>query len=377
MGSRKRVLALLAMLAVAPAGARAAMPVGIYPFRVPGLSAAQRADLQALLEAGLISAARRGVLHPRSPVGLPTSCGDTPSDICLATISRDGLVLAGRGEIRGNVILIAAALWDRNGAHTREVRFVVDLVIQNLRPLNEALAELEIEIEPDGTIAGSAKTPPPARDPRAPAAAAGAPALGLAISGATAPPPGAPGGAARAAPQPPPPSPSTAAPIAALHREQVIAPVTPPPPAAAPKPPPAPATQKQLAAIPLPPPPKLPPAIKATPVDVSAPPKAPAVWKRQAGPLFTFVGAGLVVAGGAVALSNRALAHDLDQKYANGELTPSDAASYDRVKQNNTVSAVLLGAGAVTLGAGTYLWITAPPAGAKGSVAMVGAGGSF
>jgi hypothetical protein len=38
---------------------------------------------------------------------------------------------------------------------------------------------------------------------------------------------------------------------------------------------------------------------------------------------------------------------------------------------------VLLGAGAVALGAGTYLWITAPPAGARGSVAMVGAGGSF
>jgi hypothetical protein len=98
------------------------------------------------------------------------------------------------------------------------------------------------------------------------------------------------------------------------------------------------------------------------------------VWKRQAGPLFTFVGAAAVVAGGAVAFSNRALARNLDQKYAAGDLAPGDRASYDRVHQNNVVSAVLIAGGAVALGTGTYIWISAPPSG-KGAAA--GAGGSF
>jgi len=329
MPSRRLALALLAALAALPIAARAAMPVAIYPFRVPGLSAAQRGDLQSLLEAGLISAARRGVLHPRSPVGLPLSCGESPTPACLGQAARDGLVLTGRGEIRGGVILVAASLWDRNGAHTREVRFVVDLVIQNLRPVNEAVAELEFEIDPDGTVAGSAKVPPPARDPRGPAVAA--------------------------VPLPPPP---------------------PPPPARAATPPAAAALSAPITARPPPSSPK-PAAIKATPVDVSAPAKRPAVWKRQAGPLFTFVGAGLLAAGGLVAIQNRALAHDLESRYAAGSLTPGDAASYDRVAQNNLVTALLVGGGAVSLGAGTYLWITAPASGSRGSVAMAGAGGRF
>jgi hypothetical protein len=158
------------------------------------------------------------------------------------------------------------------------------------------------------------------------------------------------------------------APIAALQREKVIA--APSTSTAAPA-----APQKQATATPL----SKPAPIQATPVDVSAPAPArsAAVWKRQAGPLFTFVGAGLIAAGGVVAFQNRALAHDLDAKYAAGGLTPADAASYDRVQQNNVVSMVLIGGGVAALGAGTYLWITAPSAGSRTSVAMAGAGGRF
>ena len=176
MRSRGLALILFSALALAPLSARAAVPVAIYPLKVPGLSASQRTDLQNLLEAGLISAARRGVLQPRSPVGLPITCGDTPTSQCLASVSKDGLVLTGRGEVRGGVIVLSAALWDRNGAHTREVRFVVDLVIQNLRSVGEAIAEMEVEILPDGTVAGADK----------PRAAAPAAAGGAAVAGAAA-----------------------------------------------------------------------------------------------------------------------------------------------------------------------------------------------
>jgi hypothetical protein len=358
MSSRRLAIALLAALATAPVAARAAVPVAIYPFRVPGLSAAQKKDLQALIEAGLISAVRRGVLTPRSPIGLAVSCGEVPTAPCLGTAARDGLVLTGRGEIRGGVILVAASLWDRNGNHTREVRFVVDLVIQNLRPVNEAIAELEIEIEPDGTVSGSAKTPPPARDPR-----------GAAV--AVVPPPPPPP-ASRAAP----PAAAVAAPIAALQRDKVLAAPSSTSTSTSTTTTPSTAAPKQAAAAPAPLPKPAP--IKATPVDVSAPApvKSSEAWKRQAGPLFTFVGAGLLAAGGVVAWQNRAAARDLESKYAAGGLTPGDKAAYDRVQQNNVVTAVLVGGGAVAVGAGTYLWFTAPPAGSR-SVAMAGAGGSF
>jgi hypothetical protein len=38
---------------------------------------------------------------------------------------------------------------------------------------------------------------------------------------------------------------------------------------------------------------------------------------------------------------------------------------------------VLIGGGVAALGAGTYLWITAPSASSRTSVAMAGAGGRF
>lgn len=197
-----RRLALLALLAVAlaPGLARAGIPVGLYPFRVPGLSAAQRTELHGLLEAAMISAGRRGILRPRSPALQLATCGDAPAPACLGPAARDGLLLVGRGEPKGSVLLVTAALYDRNGARTREVRFVVDLVIENLRPIGDALMELEVEIDPDGTVAGSKKAPPPERDPfgQRPAVASGAPPPKPA-----APPP------LPARPAPPPPAKAT------------------------------------------------------------------------------------------------------------------------------------------------------------------------
>ena len=178
MSPRRHAVLALVALALAPGVAAAAIPVAIYPFRVPGLGAAQRADLHAVLEAGLVTAARRGILGPRSPLLLPPSCGDSPTPECLAAAGKDGLVLSGRGEIRAGVVLVTAALWDRQGVRTREVRFVVDLVIQNMRPVGEAITELEMEIDPDGRVARDNRPPPPARDPhgaKAPAVVAAPP----------------------------------------------------------------------------------------------------------------------------------------------------------------------------------------------------------
>ena len=231
-------------------------------------------------------------------------------------------MLAGRGEIRAGVVLVTAALWDAQGARTREVRFVVDLVIQNMRPVGEALAELEVEIDPDGTVARDDK-PLPARDPHGPKA----PAV------AAAPPP------APAAPRAEPPAPPRA-----------VVPLPPPPTLAVPRPPPA---KVALAASPA----------RAAPAPL---------WKRKAGPWLTGVGAALLAGGAAVGYLNRGLADDLDAKHAAGTLAASDRASFDRVEQLNVLSTALFAAGGATAAAGTYLWITAPAAGQPATAGVRG-----
>lgn len=202
MPSRRLALPVLLAAALAPGVARAGIPVGLYPLRVPGLPAAQRTELHTLVEGAMIVAARRGILQPRAPALQPATCGDAPAPACLAAAARDGVVLVGHGEPKGGVVLVTAALYDRNGARTREVRFVVDLVIENLRPIGDALVELEIEIDPDGTVAGARKAPPPARDPQGPRPAV--------ASGAPPPSPAAPPPLAA---RPPPPPPAKATPL--------------------------------------------------------------------------------------------------------------------------------------------------------------------
>lgn len=306
--TRLGLLALLA-IALAPRLARAGLPVGMYPFRVPGLSAPQRAELHGVLEAAVIGAARRGILQARSPLLQPASCGDSPAPPCLGIAARDGLLLVGRGEMKGNVLLVSASLYDRNGARTREVRFVVDLVIQNLRPIGDALMEMEMEIDPDGTVAGSKKALPPERDP-----------FGQRPVASGAPPP------KPAAPPPLPPKPAEDAPA---------------------------------------------PRAK---VDLSTPAK-PAIWKRQAGPLFTILGGALLGSGTYFAIQSRNLTADLNAKHAGGTLRPVDRSTYDKVDRYNVLSAVLLSAGGVSAAAGTWIWITAPARPGGGAVAM--AGGTF
>jgi hypothetical protein len=172
MIARLAPVVVAATLALAPGVARAAIPIVMYPFRVPELSAAQRADMHGILEAALSFASRRGILAPRSPVLLAPSCGDYPSPECLAGAAKGALVLTGRGVVRGGVVSLTAAVWDSKGSSTREVKFVVDLVIQNMRPVGAAILELELEVGPDGRIARFERpsAPAPAAADRAAAA---------------------------------------------------------------------------------------------------------------------------------------------------------------------------------------------------------------
>ncbi len=304
---------LVASLVLGPGAATAGVPVGMYPFRVPGLSGAQRTELHGILDSALAAMSRRGILSSRSPVLLPLTCGESPTPACLAEAAKGGLVLAGRGEPKGGgVVLVTAAMWDAHGGRTREVRFVVDLVIQNLRPIGDALLELEVEIEPDGRVAGALR-PPAARDPHGPPAAT-PPSL--------------------AAAPPPAPSGPTAARTAA------------PKPAAAAR-------------------------VQAAAAERGEPP----LWKRRAGPWLTGIGVALLAGGAAVGYVNRSLADDLEARYARGELGSSDRSSYDRVKTYNVLSTALFAAGGASIAAGTWIWVSAPAAPGRG--AAVGAGGRF
>jgi hypothetical protein len=197
------------------------------------------------------------------------------------------------------VVLVTASLVDGKGVRTREVRFLIDLVIQNLRPVGESIRELEVEIGPNGLVAREEQ---PAIARPAPPAAKPPPSLAVA----------------------PPPEPAKAA----------------PPPAAA------------AAAA------KVAPARVA----IEAPPPAPALWKRKTGPWLTGIGVALAAGGAAVGLLNRDLANDLDGRYANKQVTAEDRAAYDRVRTYNVVSTTLFAAGGVAIAAGTWIWISAPVA---------------
>jgi hypothetical protein len=351
-----------AALALAPGLASAGVPVGIYPFRVPGLSTDQRADLHAMVAAGLSAASRRGVLALRSPAFLPGSCGESPEPACLAGIAGGGLVFAGRGELKSGLVVLSAAFTDRNGARSREVRVVVDLVVQNLRPVSEALLALEVDVAPDGAIVRD--DPPAARDP------AGAP--GNTIAGAPLPAPTPARAAAGAsAPRTPPPAASAAGETRDPAR---IAAATAAPTPTAERPGMPPASDRILA--PSAPTGSLTPVRPADGTRERGPsPGAPALWRRTAGPWLTAIGVALLGGGAAVGYLNRGDADDLEARYARGELAAADRASYDRVQRYNVLSSALFAAGATATAWGACLWIAAPPA--PGAGVAVGAGGRF
>ena len=72
-----------------------------------------------------------------------------------------------------------------------------------------------------------------------------------------------------------------------------------------------------------------------------------------------------------VSIQNEALSDELDQKYQDGTLTPADAASYDKVKQNNKLTVILAAAGGALTLTSAYMFTVVPSQGGAG-VAVAG-----
>jgi hypothetical protein len=309
----RAALALVAASAAASAAAQVmARPVAIYPFmRSEGAGAE---DAQALLESALQRAANRTddvVLS--EPVVVRPACGPAQSAPveCLARVAGDRLLLrAVLHRSERSAAIAVEAVDGRNGRVFGPVTVGIDTYIQNAEPLARALLMLFEDVR------GAARRQA--------------------------------GGLPRPLLLPPP-----------------LVPAAPPKQEAAK----AEAPKADLrAAEPEPASPKAAAQPAAASVARSAPQRP---WLRSAAPYCA--GAGLALLAGAVVVSmkNESLSDELDRKAAEGTLTPADAASYDKVAQYNTLTAVLaVSGGALTLTGAVLFTVVPSPGGA--SVAMAG-----
>ncbi len=94
-------------------------------------------------------------------------------------------------------------------------------------------------------------------------------------------------------------------------------------------------------------------------------------WARAAAPWVAGAGIALLAGAAGVAVMNQDLSNELDQKYRNGTLTPADAARYDEVKRNNTLTLALAAAGGALTLTSAYMFTVTPSQGGA-SVALAG-----
>jgi hypothetical protein len=155
----------------------------------------------------------------------------------------------------------------------------------------------------------------------------------------------------------PRPMASAPAPVPAQPRDE------PPRAAEAAKPPPPRADLR--ASEPEPPP-------RATPADASVSRRAPRrSWARAAAPYVAGAGLALLAGAAAVSFENERRSSELDRKYRDGTLTVADQASYDKVKQYNTVTIALAAAGGALTITSAVMFTVVPSQGGA-SVAMGG-----
>lgn len=337
MARRTWLLVTLLAALTLPLAARAGVPVGLYPLQGEGLTDAERAEVQSVVEAALQSAERRGVLEPRSPLLVPGNCKAPITVGCVATAAKGGVVLYAKAKRRGAAISVTVLFVDATGRKTRAVAFPVDLFIQNLRPATDAIATIEAELAA-GNLEESLPPPPPAvakpAEPERPAPSARpAPAEPPARAETPAP-----------APKAEPPAPVAEPPVSSAPID-----LTPRPKAEPPR------TAKRAA------PPVLPPAPEAPSGD----------WRKGAGTWLTGGGVAMLVGGAVVGLTGKRLSDALSDRYARGELTPDDARLYDRVRLYERVANGLFIAGGVCLASGLTLQAMVP-AGGGASVALRG-----
>jgi hypothetical protein len=311
--------AALALLACLAGGADASAqvmvrrPLGIYPIQA-GTVTADGTDVQGLLEVAIRRVAQRSedVVVAEPPL-LRGACGPAPSAslACLAQLAGPGLVLRSTVHRSYETLLVAIEAVDAAGRAYGPVSASVDSFVQSAEPLAQAVRLLVEQV-----LAAERRR---AASPRSPDAAA----------------------QAQASPAAPSPSGATSATPGATPAQTYTA-----------------------QNVPLPPPPDLrAPAPKAGAVPVAPPKRPPRAWMGTAGPWLSAAGAALLAGGVGLAVVNRSLSDELDRKYATGTLTPSDAASYDRVERYNQLTAILLASGGGLTLTGVALWTAAPESG--------------
>ena len=94
-------------------------------------------------------------------------------------------------------------------------------------------------------------------------------------------------------------------------------------------------------------------------------------WLRSAAPYCAGAGLALLAGAAVVSMQNESLSDELDQKYQDGTLTAADAASYDKVKQNNKLTVILAAAGGALTLTSAYMFTVVPSQGGAG-VAVAG-----
>jgi hypothetical protein len=337
MARRPWLLALLLAAVALPAPVLAGVPVGLYPVQSEGLTDAERAEVQAVVESAIQGADRRGVLEPRAPLVVPGNCKAPITVGCVATFAKGGVVLYAKAKRRGAAINVTVLFVDATGRKTRAVAFPIDLFIQNLRPANDAIATIEAELAA-GNLEDSTPPPPPAalaRPSEPERAAAGEP-----------PAPAAPAPApAATATRPEPAEP------AAEHAAKATAPID---LAARPKAEPAPAR-----------------GAKKAPTKAPVPEPPAGDWKTTAGRWTTGGGVAMLVAGAVVGLTGKRLADSLQDRYDRGALRPEDEPLFDKVDRYERLANILFVAGGAFSVAGLTLQAMAPAGGGAG-VAMAG-----
>lgn len=323
---------LLLVVALLPATARAAVPVGLYPLQVEGLTDGERAEVQSIVESALRGAEARGVLEPRSPLVVPGNCKSPITVGCVATLAKGGVILYAKARRRGAQVNVTVLFVDATGRKTRAVAFPVDLFIQNLRPANDAIATVEADL-----VAGALEDPAPPPPPAALARPA---------------PPERPPGAADAPPRTVAPEAEPQSPAVARTEPQPL---------------PLPSAPIDLKPVPKPEPAARVPQ-RPEPRAVAA---APGDWRRGVGNWCTGGGVAMLVAGAAVGLTGMRLDDALQDRFDKGALRPDDARLYDRVDLYEKVANALFVAGGVATAAGLTFHAMAPAGGGAG-VAVAG-----
>jgi hypothetical protein len=355
----RAVVAAVAFLAAADAAAQV-VPVRLYPLDASALKKADATDAESLFEAGFARMERRArAFVAAEPVLLRRSCGPKLSTACLARLAGPGLVVTGSVVDSGGTLSFTLVGVDASGRVHGPVKAFVDAYISSAEPITRALLDLETRVDLSAPAAvaqaapGARPAPPRSEAPHVAAAgrpSRSEPAHAPPVVAKAAPRPGAP-----SVPLPPPPPGTTLSPS-----RSAVAGADAAKPSLAPKPPP-PSTRVVA-------------ALKAPGLDEAARSQS---WMTPVGKWVAAAGLGLLAAGATTGWVGSRMSDSLDAKYRDRALSGADLASYDRVRQVQLTTNMLLVAGGVATTGGVLLWYLSPSVAPAPGGASVGVSGSF